>query len=140
MKKTIFIALALLISPFLFAGSGYAPTDGERARWTMSDMMAWRTALEAYAHDHGDYPAAANIDELRKVLEQKYMAVAPVRDAWGRPYRYERNGDGFRLVSAGADGQFDDKSWSVKGMAKSLSEDAVMTNESGWLTRFWSLE
>ncbi len=139
MKKTLFMLLAFLTASSLSAG-GYAPTDGERARWTMSDMTSWRIALEAYAKDHRAYPAAANIEELRKELQGKYMMVAPVHDAWGRAYRYERDGDGFRLVSGGADGQFDEGSWSKKGPAKSLNDDAVMTHEGGWLTRFWSLE
>lgn len=139
MKKTILIVLALVTSTTVLAGN-YAPTDGERARWTMSDMMSWRTALKAYAKDHHAYPAAANIEELRKALEGKYMAVAPVHDAWGRAYRYERHGDGFRLVSSGADGSFDEATWSRKGIATSLNDDAVMTSESGWLTRFWSLQ
>ena len=139
MKKTILFALALVASSSLFAG-GYSPTDGERARWTMSDMTSWRTALEAYAKDHGAYPAAADIAELRKALEGRYMAVAPVRDAWGRDYRWQRHGDGFRLVSSGADGLFDEATWPSKGMVRSLDGDAVMTHESGWLTRFWSLQ
>ncbi|HVG24705.1 MAG TPA: type II secretion system protein GspG [Thermoanaerobaculia bacterium] len=136
MKKNILLGLTFLT---LFAGT-YAPTDGERARWTMSDMMSWRTALEAYAQDHKVYPAAANIQELRNAVEKKYMMVAPVNDAWGRPYRYERVGNGFRLVSSGADGRFDAQSWSAKGRATSLDEDAVMTDDGSWLTRFWSLE
>ncbi len=140
MNKILLLALTLCTTTSLFAGGGYAPTDGERARWTMSDMTSWRTALEAYAKDHRAYPAAAHIEELRKELQGKYMMVAPVHDAWGRAYRYERDGDGFRLVSGGADGQFDERSWSKKGPAKSLNDDAVMTHEGGWLTRFWSLE
>ena len=139
MKKTLFMLLAFLTASSLSAG-GYAPTDGERARWTMSDMTSWRTALEAYAKDHRAYPAAANLEELRKALEGKYMAVAPVHDAWGRAYRYEKHGEGFRLVSGGADGKFDEATWSQKGIARSLDDDAVMTDEGGWLTRFWSLQ
>jgi len=139
-NKTILLVLTLFTASSLFAGGGYAPTDGERARWTMSDMTSWRTALEAYAKDHGGYPAATNIDELRKALEGKYMAVAPLHDAWGRAYRYAGSGDGFRLVSGGADGRFEEATWSAKGRTASLDDDAVMTNESGWLTRFWSLQ
>ena len=138
--RTSLVIILTLVSSSLFAGSSYTPTDRDRARWTMSDMTSWRTALEAYAKDHGSYPAAANIDELRNELEKKYMAVAPVVDAWGRPYRYERSGDGFRLVSAGADGRFDAGSWGTKGRAASLNDDAVMTDEGRWLVRFWSLE
>ncbi len=133
MNRILLAALTLVL-----AGGAYLPTDAERARWTMSDMTSWRTALEAWAHDHGNaYPAAANIDELRKEIEGRYMIVAPAKDAWGRAYRYQRNGDGFRLVSAGADGTFDESAWSAPGRAKSLSDDAVM-NERGF--RAWSLE
>jgi hypothetical protein len=140
MNKILLFALTLFTATSLLAGGGYAPTDAERARWTMSDMGAWRTALEAYAKDHGSYPAAADVEALREELQGKYMLVAPVHDAWGRAYRYERNGDGFRLVSGGADGKFDEGSWSARGRAASLNDDAVMTNEGGWLSRFWSLE
>ncbi|HUR79928.1 MAG TPA: type II secretion system protein GspG [Thermoanaerobaculia bacterium] len=136
MNRILLATLTLVLS-----GAAYVPTDAERARWTMSDMMSWRTALEAYAHDHHDaYPAAPNIDGLRKELEGKYMLVAPAKDAWGNPYRYQRNGDGFRLVSAGADGAFDEATWSTPGRARSFGDDAVMTNEARWLFRSWSLE
>ena len=142
MNKTILIALILFITTpgKLVAADSYVPTDGERARWTMSDMLSLRTAIEAYAKDNKAYPAAANVEELRKQLEGRYMIVAPVRDAWGNPYRYERNGDGFRLVSGGSDGAFDATTWSSAGRATSLSDDAVMNEQGRWLFRFWSLE
>jgi hypothetical protein len=135
MYRVLLATLTLVL-----AGGAYLPTDAERARWTMSDMTSWRTALEAYAHDHKAYPAAATIDDLRKEIEGRYMIVAPAKDAWGRPYRYQRNGDGFRLVSAGADGTFDESTWSTPGRTESLSDDAVMSNEGRWLFRSWSLE
>jgi Type II secretion system (T2SS), protein G len=140
MKKIILIALALLGSSTLSAGAPYVPTDAERARWTMSDMGSWRMALQAYAQDHKTYPAAKDLGELRKALEGKYMAVAPLHDAWGHPYHFERTGDGFRLVSGGADGKLDAQSWTDKGRAASLADDAVMTNEGPWLARSWSLD
>lgn len=137
--KILILALTLL-APRLVAGGPYAPTDAERARWTMSDMLSWRTALEAYARDHKSYPAAVTIDELRAAIEGKYMLVAPVHDAWGNPYRYERVGDGFRLVSGGADARFDSTTWSKPGRSESLADDAVMSNEGGFLVRSWSLQ
>ena len=136
MNRVLLATLTLVL-----AGGAYLPTDAERARWTMSDMLSLRTALEAYAHDHGNaYPAVTTIDGLRKELEGKYTIVAPARDAWGREYRYQRNGDGFRLVSAGADGTFDESTWSTPGRVKSLADDAVLSNERRWLFRSWSFE
>jgi hypothetical protein len=140
--KAILIALALFASltDQLLAADPYAPTDAERARWTMSDMLSWRTALEAYAQDHKTYPVAATLDELRKQVEGRYTMVAPARDAWGNAYRYERNGDGFRLVSAGADGRFDEATWATGGQAGSLAADAVVSDQGRWLFRSWSFE
>ncbi|HVE72574.1 MAG TPA: type II secretion system protein GspG [Thermoanaerobaculia bacterium] len=142
MIKSILIALILLatLTGPLTAADSCTPTGAERARWTMSDMLSLRTALEAYAQDNKAYPTVTGIDELRKQLEGKYMLVAPVRDAWGTPYRYERNGDGFRLVSAGADAKFDASAWSTAGRLKSLSDDAVMSEQGRWLFRSWSFE
>ena len=41
MKKISAVALAF------FALAAYNPTDVERARWTIADMLSWRTAIEA---------------------------------------------------------------------------------------------
>jgi hypothetical protein len=138
--RSLILILTLLAASAALAGDAYNPTDAERARWTMSDMLSWRTALEAYAKDNKAYPAAATIEDLRAAVEGKYMLVAPVRDAWGNPYRYERAGEGFRFVSGGADGRFDDTTWSTPGRAQSLSDDAVLGHENGWLFRSWSLQ
>jgi hypothetical protein len=140
MKKRVLIALTLFLTTPLLAGGAYAPSDAERARWTMSDMATWRTALEAYAKDNGAYPAAASLEELRTAVEGRYMLVAPMHDAWGNAYRYERVGHGYRIVSAGADGAFDTASWATRSMLASLDDDAVATHEGQWLARFWRLQ
>src|ERR1044072_4104104 len=88
----------------LFAA--YNPTDADRARWTMGDMMSWRTAIEAYATDHHAYPDVPSIEQLRDAVQPIYLSHAPTIDAWGNAYKYEKTASGYRLVSAGADGKF----------------------------------
>jgi len=47
----LFVPLALAISGTTVqvraGGTGYVPSDAERARWTMSDMRSWVIALSA---------------------------------------------------------------------------------------------
>lgn len=140
MKKTLLVTLTLLLASSAFAGQPYEPNDKDRARWTMSDMMSWRVALAAYHKDHRAYPAAGTLDDVRAAVEKKYIAVAPMVDAWGNPYRYEALPDGYRIVSSGADGKFDSDRDATRGILTSMADDAVATHEGGWLLRFWSLE
>jgi hypothetical protein len=115
----------------------YLPTDAERARWTMSDLRTLATAVEAYALDNKTYPAAATLDALIPMIEPIYVRKAPVVDAWGHPYVYVASADrkSYRLVSAGADGATDAKSWDAAGALKSFDEDAVVS--SGAFSRSW---
>ena len=140
MKKILLAALILTAGITAQAQGTYQPTDKDRARWTMSDMMSWRMALGAYRQDHGAYPAATTLEQVRAAVEGKYMAIAPMVDAWGNPYRYEAVPDGYRIISSGADGRIDLQGGAARGRLSSLNEDAVLTHEGGWLQRFWSLE
>ena len=115
----------------------YCPTDAERARWTMGDMMSWKTIFEAYRIDNKAYPVVANAEEARQAGEPKYVIKAPMLDAWGRPYRIESDGKTFRVVSAGADGIFQESTWSTPGRSGSFNDDAVVSHEGRWLTRSW---
>ncbi len=129
-----------LIACAVFAVGAYEPTDADRARWTMSDMMSWRTAIQAYAIDHSVYPDVKTLEELRGAVQPLYIVHAPVVDAWGNPYRYERLTEkNFRLVSAGADGKFDEATWSVPGKRLPFDADAVVTDEGRWMFRSWDL-
>jgi len=103
----------------------------------MSDMRSLATALEAYATDHHAYPAASTIDALVAHVQPSYMRKAHATDAWGRAYVYLPGTDGasYRLVSAGADGKTDPKSWEAAGMLESFDDDAVL--ESGSIIRPW---
>ena len=142
MKKAIHLAIVLMIFTATMARSAdgpYIPSDAERARWTLFDMRSWKLAIAAYKQDHGSYPAATTLEEVRAAVEPVYIAKAPMVDAWGRPYRYELTKSGFRLVSAGADGKFDASSWDAPGQQSSLDADAVVTEQGQFWTRSWQM-
>lgn len=130
-----FAAAALFFFAFTAA---YLPTDAERARWTLHDMMSWRIAIEAYATDFGGYPDVKTLEELRDAVQPRYIMTAPMHDAWGNAYRYERDAKvGYRLISAGADGAFVPETWSKGGRSASFSDDAVVTPKERFWFRSW---
>ena len=90
MKKTVItLLLAAVVTP-LFAATGlYAPTDAERARWTMGDMVSWRICFAAYKQDHGKYPEVKSVEEAKAAFEPVYIAHLPVTDAWGRVWGHD---------------------------------------------------
>ena len=131
MKTLITLLLMLAQDP-------YVPTDAERARWTLQDMQSWRIALEAYKTDHNSYPAGTTLEEAVAAVEPKYIRKAATNDAWGRPYLYERVGDGFRLVSAGADGEFNRGSWTTGARDLAPEADAVISDAARFWFRSWA--
>ena len=136
MKKTLL--LLLLVAPALFAGDSYKPTDAERARWSYFDMRSIATAVEAYAVDNKAYPAATNFETLLPLVQPKYIINLPTHDAWGNPYRIDMTVKGYRIVSAGSDGVFDESTWSTPGKNLPTSADAVY--ENGKFIRSWSFK
>jgi len=141
MKKTLFaLLLAATVTPLFAANAPYAPTNTERARWTMGDMESWRLCFAAYKQDHGKYPELKSVEDAKAAFEPIYIAQLPMTDAWGRPYAVQANANSYTLVSAGADGKFDKQSWSTGGVLHSFDEDAVATNDGRWLFRHWSMK
>lgn len=124
----------------IFAMAAYIPTDAERARWTLHDMMSWKTVFDAYYLDHKEYPHVSTVAEARVIAEPIYIKAAPLNDAWGTPYRIEADGKTFRVVSAGADGVFKPESWTTGGTLESFNDDAVVTNEGRWWFRRWEFK
>ncbi|HYM61086.1 MAG TPA: type II secretion system protein GspG [Thermoanaerobaculia bacterium] len=135
-----FLLFAIVPSVVTRAAGPYVPTDAERARWTMHDMRSWQIALGAYKLDHGSFPDAKTLEQARDAVQPVYIAHAPMHDAWGNAYRYESDAkDGFRIVSAGADGKFQPETWSTGGRTASWADDAVITGSGRWLFRMWDL-
>lgn len=134
--QTILFVLTLLLS--LVCEAGDAPrTDAERARVTATEMEYWRIALTARHKDYASYPQG-DLEAARAAVEPVYINRALTHDAWGNRYRYEATETGFRLVSAGADGEFSPESWSKAGELTSLGDDAVITHEGR--ARFWKVQ
>jgi hypothetical protein len=138
-RVSIILSVAALLAvlgpgPQLHAGasggSAYVPTDAERARLTMADMRTLAITLAAYHQDNGKYPAGATLDAMISSVEPIYVRHAPRHDAWGTPFRYVPDEDlsGFTLVSAGADGVFDEKTWSQEKTSENFADDAVVRN------------
>ncbi len=123
----IFPAILLHVLLAACESMGYAPTDAERARWTMHDMRSITIAAEAYRTDHGALPEAASLDELTPMLSPMYIATMPKNDAWGTPLRVESSADGLRVISAGSDARFDPETWTLDGPLTSFADDAMIT-------------
>ncbi|HYC58879.1 MAG TPA: DUF2059 domain-containing protein [Thermoanaerobaculia bacterium] len=78
-------------------------------RRTMSDIRTVSTAIEAYAMDNENRYPIGDYASLKEVLAPAYVAEFPEKDIWGNAYAYAASPDGaaYRLVSAGADGNFE---------------------------------
>lgn len=76
---------------------------------TMRDLRTVATAIEAYATDENHYPKVSSYSDLKAILSPTFIRDLPEKDGWGTPYRYSVSVDGqhYRLVSAGADHQFE---------------------------------
>ncbi len=76
---------------------------------TMKDLRSVATSIESYATDENHYPKVSSYSELKPILSPTYIKELPEKDGWGTPYRYSVSTDGqhYRLVSAGSDGQFE---------------------------------
>lgn len=87
-----------------------------RQKRTMADMRTVATALEAFAVDNNAYPTTdgwVDCGELAGRLTPTYLKELPTKDGWGFPLRCWSDGQHYRLVSPGKDGQ-KDQDWSGK--------------------------
>ena len=141
MKSIVLAALVVMtVIPLAAADGPYTPTEAERARWTMGDMVSWRICFDAYKSDHGRYPDLKSAAEAKAAFEPMYVVHLPMTDAWGHPYAVESTAEAYSVASAGADGRFERQSWSTGGTLQSFDDDAVATNAGRWLFRHWNLK
>ncbi|HEY6137728.1 MAG TPA: type II secretion system protein GspG [Thermoanaerobaculia bacterium] len=91
--------------------------DSPELKRTKVDLRALSTSAEAYFTDHGEYPQAKTMEELKAKLSPGYLKTVPMTDAWGTPYAYRatrgRSGH-YRFVSAGPDRKFDPTSLDIR--------------------------
>ncbi|HEX8153610.1 MAG TPA: TonB family protein, partial [Thermoanaerobaculia bacterium] len=78
--------------------------------------------------------------ELEPMLFPEITSEVTTEDKWGTELRYvpAKDGQSYRLISAGADATFDEASWTKKGKLASADDDAVL--ENGELVRQWTEE
>ena len=132
MMRFLVLILALLNAASSLAGDPpktYTPTVVDQwwqSLHTLADAKSIRTAIEAYAVDNNRYPAAANMEELRKLVQPIYIRTMPTEDAWGTPFLYRVSADGksYTIASAGSDRKFDESTWKP-GYTMSSKEDLV---------------
>lgn len=79
-----------------------------RQKRTMADMRSIASALEAYATNTNEFPAANSVEELAPVLTPTYIKAVPTLDGWGTPLAYERaTPRDYAIASGGADKHLD---------------------------------
>lgn len=134
----------MILAVLLFTGNPVrADESTNRAKATLQRMKSIATAAEAYITDTNKAPEAASIEALAAILSPTYIREFPLRDGWDTPFRYVRTGtSSFRVISAGSDRKFDERSWDVRARTKDLSADAVFTSKSpsqtGLFERVWT--
>jgi type II secretion system protein G len=114
----IVIAIIGILAAIAIPNLLNAVQRGKQKR-TMSDMRALATAVEAYAVDNNNYPAAAcnaglftgGTDQVLATnsftnLTPTYIAQPPKTDGWGRFMYYALSGTSseYRISSTGRDG------------------------------------
>lgn len=95
-------------------GGGTNGLEGQitaaKQRRTMGDIRSTATSVEAYAVDNSLYPAGDSLRSIESAVSPTYIRILPVLDGWETPmsYRVSKDRSSYRIVSAGADGVFED--------------------------------
>lgn len=104
----VIVILGLLMS--LVAPAMFSKVGSSKQKTAEAQMQMFRTALDTYRLDLGDYPSS--LSELRQSTKQgwdgPYIPRELPADPWGNSYYYQSPGpDGqpFLLMSYGKDGQ-----------------------------------
>ena len=101
------LSAAMIAAPIVIGLPLVARLSANPPRRTIANMTTLAAALEARHFATNAYPDARNMQQLRKALEPTYIKDMPFRDGWGRAFRYQRVGDGYRIASGGSDGDFE---------------------------------
>ncbi len=111
MGRAIVILVVLLLLGLTFESSREVMVETARPalvpayRWmTLHEMNQIVRDLESHQESRGPLPAGDR--EFDAWLDRRYPQPASREDAWGTRYRLQVTADGFRVVSAGPDGQF----------------------------------
>ena len=135
----IVIAIIGILAAIAIPNLLNAVQRGKQKR-SMSDMRALATAVEAYAVDNNNYPAAAcpagsltggTFTDLATNsftnLSPTYIADAPRKDGWQRPFQYQLSSDSqaYSIRCKGRDGQ---PTNIVCGTTTNFNDDILYSN------------
>jgi len=123
------IVAAIAIPNFLNA------VDRGKQKRTMADIRSAGIAMEAYAVDNNIYAGPTEgwvpLAELSDVLSPIYIRNLPEVDGWGNTILVWSDGQGYRIVSPGKDGELD-RNWSGDlgdgGPTSRLTSDIVFVD------------
>jgi hypothetical protein len=76
----------------------------------MADMRSIATSIEEFSIDENQYPAIGGwttIDALAPYVTPMYIRTLPTQDAWGNPMLVWCDGQSYRIVSPGGDGEIE---------------------------------
>lgn len=108
-----FTASLLLLGFFAYSTVRFTTRSIQLGKYkrTVVEIQSIGAAVEAYRLDNNQYPQAGSMEELRKLLEPKYLRRFPTRDEWGNPFRYQLlvrdNEPGYAIASPGKDDLFE---------------------------------
>ena len=138
MKNVILALVVFLLAATIHAAPATGSSgDCAAAAATVASLRSVQITADAYHIDYKKYPKAASIEELQPLVSPVYIRTMPLRDGWGNPILYMTFADGkaYVIASPGADGKFDESTWTRE--PKSYSDDAVI--RSGVAPRVWSV-
>ena len=134
----IVIAIIGILAAIAIPNLLNAVQRGKQKR-SMSDMRALATAVEAYAVDNNNYPAACNGSVYTangtvlqsgsfSNLSPTYIAQAPLKDGWQHFYTYNLSGDSqaYNIRSLGRDGTVD--GGTTCGTTTNFNNDIIYSN------------
>jgi hypothetical protein len=103
---------------------------------TMVDIRSIAITFEAYKIDNEALPGGATagwveVTAVREHVEPIYIRSLPVEDAWGNPFWIWSDGESYRIVSYGRDGERDADHSVVEPAGKSSSFDSDIVMGDG---------
>lgn len=134
MRKAMVAFLGVVL---VMTAAGQTPDEivMSRVGATHKQLQTFLDAIGAYLTDYDAPPKVDSIDALAAALQPTYIRELPRADAWGTPFKYEVDGNDYRVVSAGADRKFDPSTWKTQWRGSDFNADAVVSN--GKFVRAW---
>jgi len=107
--------------------------EGGAQKRTMADIRSLAMCFEAYHLDNDAYPGAptagwVEVETIANLLQPIYIRTMPLVDAWGKPFTFWSDGEHYRIVSAGRDGEAE-TDWTVAqgtGAVSGFDRDIVI--------------